>query len=41
MPNSIVLDEAEVVGVKTDVKVMQDTVEYNAGSFKTQPIPGE
>lgn len=36
-PNSIVLDEAEVVGVKTDVKVMQDTVEYNAGSFKTQP----
>ncbi len=35
--NTIVLDEAEVVGVKTDVKVMQDTVEYNAGSFKTQP----
>ena len=36
-PNTIVLQEAEVVGVKTDVKVMQDTVEYNAGSFKTQP----
>lgn len=36
-PNTIVLKEAEVVGVKTDVKVMQDTVEYNAGSFKTQP----
>lgn len=35
--NSIMLKETEVVGVKTEVKVMQDTVEYNAGSYKTQP----
>lgn len=35
--NTIVLKETEVVGVKTEVKVMQDTVEYNAGSYKTQP----
>ncbi len=36
-PNSIVLKEAEVVGVKAEVKVMEDTIEYNAGSYKTQP----
>ncbi len=35
--NTIVLKEAEVVGVKTEVKVAQDTVEYNADSYKTQP----
>ena len=35
--NTIVLKEAEVVGVKTEVKVMQDTVEYNADSYKVQP----
>lgn len=35
--NSILLKEAEVVGVRAEVKVMQDTVEYNAGSYKTQP----
>lgn len=35
--NTIVLKEAQVVGVKTEVKVMQDTVEYNADSYKTQP----
>ncbi|MDD6140079.1 MAG: carboxypeptidase regulatory-like domain-containing protein, partial [Bacteroidales bacterium] len=35
--NTIVLREAEVVGVKTEVKVAQDTVEYNADSYKTQP----
>ena len=35
--NTIILKEAEVVGVKTEVKVMQDTVEYNADSYKVQP----
>ena len=35
--NSIMLDEASVVAVKTPVKVMQDTVEYNADSYTTQP----
>ena len=35
--NSVVLKEAEVVGIKAEVKVMQDTVEYNADSYKTQP----
>lgn len=37
VPSGIMLKEAEVVGVKTEVKVMEDTVEYNAGSYKTQP----
>ena len=35
--SSIRLKETEVVGVKTEVRVAQDTVEYNAGSYKTQP----
>ena len=35
--NSIVLREAEVTAVRAEVKVMQDTVEYNADSYKTQP----
>lgn len=35
--SSILLAEATVTGVKTPVKVMQDTVEYNADSYKTQP----
>ena len=35
--NTIVLREAEVVGVRAEVKVMQDTVEYNTDSYKVQP----
>lgn len=35
--SSILLAEATVTGVKTPVKVMQDTVEYNADSYTTQP----
>ncbi|MDD2961147.1 MAG: outer membrane beta-barrel protein [Muribaculaceae bacterium] len=35
--NSIILQETTVVGVKTEIKVKEDTVEYNAGSYKTQP----
>lgn len=35
--NTVVLREAEVVGVRAEVKVKQDTVEYNADSYKTQP----
>lgn len=35
--SSHVLAEAVVVGVKTPIKVMQDTVEFNADSYKTQP----
>ena len=31
------LQEVVVTGVRTEIKVMEDTVEYNAGSFKTQP----
>lgn len=31
------LAEATVVGVKTPIKVMEDTIEYNADSYKTQP----
>lgn len=33
------LELAEVVvrGVQTEIKVMEDTVEYNAGAYKTQP----
>lgn len=34
---SHMLAEAVVTGVKTPVKVMQDTVEYNADSYKNQP----
>ena len=36
-PSSVMLKETEVTGVKTEIKVMQDTVEYNADSYKTQP----
>lgn len=35
--SSIVLKETTVVGVKTPIKVMEDTVEFNADSYKTQP----
>ena len=34
---SEMLQEAVVVGVKTPIKVMEDTVEYNAGSYQSQP----
>lgn len=35
--SSTLLKEVRVVGVKTPVKVMEDTVEYNADSYKTAP----
>jgi hypothetical protein len=35
--SSIMLKEATVTGVKTPIKVMQDTIEFNADSYKTQP----
>lgn len=35
--SSYMLQEAVVVGVKTPIKVMEDTVEYNADTYKTQP----
>ena len=35
--SSIMLNEATVVGIKTPIKVMQDTVEFNADSYKTAP----
>ena len=35
--SSIMLKETTVVGIKTPIKVMQDTVEYNADSYKTAP----
>ena len=34
---SEMLSEVSVVAVKTPIKVMTDTVEYNAGSYRTQP----
>ena len=34
---ALMLGEATVVGVRTPVKVMQDTVEYNADAYRTQP----
>lgn len=34
---ALMLREAEVVGVRTPIKVMQDTVEYNADAYRTQP----
>lgn len=37
LPASHMLDEAVVTGVKTPIKVMEDTIEYNADSYKTQP----
>ena len=35
--SSILLKEAVVTAVKTPIKVMEDTVEFNADSYKTQP----
>lgn len=35
--NSVVLEETVVSGIKTAVTVKQDTIEYNAGSYHTQP----
>ena len=35
--SSIMLQETTVIGIKTPIKVMQDTVEYNADSYKTAP----
>ena len=36
-PGSIMLKEATVLGIRTPIKVMEDTVEFNADSYKTQP----
>lgn len=36
-PSSIMLKEAVVTAVKTEIVVKEDTVEYNADSYKTQP----
>ena len=36
-PNSIMLKEAVVMGVKTPITVKEDTIEYNADTYKTQP----
>ena len=35
--SAISLNEVVVTGVRTEIKVMEDTVEYNAGSYKTGP----
>lgn len=35
--SSVMLKETTVVGVKTPIKVMQDTIEFNADTYKTQP----
>ena len=35
--SSIMLGEVSAVGVKTPIKVMTDTIEFNADSYKTQP----
>ena len=35
--SSIKLQEAVVTAIKTPIKVMEDTVEFNADSYKTQP----
>ena len=35
--SSIMLNETTVVGIKTPIKVMQDTIEFNADSYKTAP----
>ena len=35
--SAIMLKETTVIGIKTPIKVMQDTVEYNADSYKTAP----
>ncbi|MDE7142061.1 MAG: TonB-dependent receptor, partial [Muribaculaceae bacterium] len=35
--SSVMLQETTVIGVKTPIKVMEDTIEFNADSYKTQP----
>lgn len=35
--SSVMLKEVSVTGVKTQIKVMEDTIEYNADTYKTQP----
>ncbi len=35
--SSIALKDAVVTGIRTPIKVMEDTIEYNADSYKTQP----
>ena len=35
--NALTLKEAVVTGIRTPVKVMEDTVEFAAGTYKTQP----
>ena len=35
-PNSVILKEATVIGVKTPITVKEDTIEYNADTYKTQ-----
>lgn len=35
--SSVLLSEVSVIGVKTQIKVMEDTVEFNADSYKTAP----
>lgn len=35
--NAQVLKDLTVTGIKTPIKVMEDTVEFNADSYKTQP----
>ena len=35
--NASVLKDVTVTGIKTPIKVMEDTVEFNADSYKTQP----
>lgn len=35
--SSILLKEATVTAIKTPIKVMEDTIEFNADSYKTQP----
>ena len=35
--SAIALKEATVVGIRTPIKVMEDTVEFSAESYKTQP----
>lgn len=36
-PSAIALKEATVTGIRTPMKVMEDTVEFSAESYKTQP----
>lgn len=35
--DALVLEEAVVTGIRTPIKVMEDTVEYSAESYKVQP----